>query len=81
MSKNAFVLIPYMDGNVMTRDRQVIEDMSNDNFTAHEKNGLVREATAAEVKSAKSNDGVVPATKAADAPQNKAAPTADNKAT
>jgi hypothetical protein len=79
MSKNAFVVRGYLDGAEQTHDRQVIEEMTNDTFAGLEKNGLVREATAAEVKAAKDNDGFVPAKKAADAPSNKAAQTASNK--
>jgi hypothetical protein len=80
MSKNAFVLRIHSNGAETFVERTVVEDMTNERFDALEKQGLVREATAAEVKAAKENGGMVPAEKAAKAPENKAAAAPANKA-
>jgi len=70
MAKNAYVTRLHTNGTETHVEGDVIENVSNERFNELEKNGLVREATTAEVTAAR---------KQAQEPANKAAPATQTK--
>lgn len=67
--KNAFVLIDHHGDSGTAREGQILTNVTDHRFETLERQGLVREATDAEVKKLKQ----------AEQPENKQAPEASNK--
>lgn len=86
--KNAFVLVDHLGDNGTVTEGMILKDVTTKRFDSLEKKGLVREATAAEVKEGYKPpfeaSGVPTASesgeKQAAEPQNKKAPEPANKA-
>jgi hypothetical protein len=80
--KNAYVLVDHHGDDGTLREGRVVLGLTQYRFDLLEKQGLIREATDAEVKAATTEAGDVaePEVKKAEAPTNKQAPAPTNKA-